>query len=66
MNRDVKIEFINPSGKWEFLFEFNMEYLSMHKDRTLTGSTRAGASTTFRAIAVDSGEVLDMWHSDEG
>lgn len=36
----------------------------MHKDRTLTGTTRAGASTTFRAIAVDSGEVLEIWHSE--
>lgn len=36
----------------------------MHKDRTLTGTTRAGTSTTFRAIAVESGEVLEIWHSD--
>lgn len=64
MSREVKIEFINPSGKWELLSEFNMEYLSMHKDRTLLGTTRAGTSTTFRAIAVDSGEVLEIWHSD--
>ena len=64
MGREVKIEFLNPSGKWEFLSEINMEYLPMHKDRTLTGTTRAGTSTTFRAIAVDSGEVLEIWHSD--
>lgn len=62
---EIRIEFLNEAGRWEMLSECSMEFLPMHKDRTLSGNTRGGGSTSFRAIAIDNGQFLDLWHSDD-
>ena len=59
----MRIEFVNEDGVWEALVEASFEYLSLHKERTLDGNSRVGFATSFRAMAADSGEVLDIWHS---
>lgn len=63
MGREMRIDFVNEDGAWEPLVEANFEYLSLHKERTLDGKSRVGFPTTFKAIAADSGEVLDIWHN---
>ena len=65
MSREVRIEFLNESGLWETLSQSKVEYLSLQKDKALSGKTRAGTSTSFRAIDVDSGAILDLWHSEK-
>ncbi len=64
MGREIRVEFVNEDGAWEALVEASFEYLSLHKDRTIAGKSRVGLATSFRAIAADSGEVMNAWYSD--
>jgi hypothetical protein len=64
LGREIRVEFVNESGKWETLVEASLEYLRLYKHRTIAGKSRVGLAASFRAIAADSGEVLDIWQSN--
>ncbi len=59
--REVRIEFCKDSEPWELLSLCSKDHLWTHKERTLSGKSRAGEGAKFRALDVENSTVIDEW-----
>jgi len=66
VNSDVRIEFMNDAGNWEVLNETKLQLVCLHKERIMSGLSRAGSAAGYRVVDAESGKVLDRWYAIAG
>lgn len=66
VNSDVRIEFMNDAGNWEVLNETKLQLVCLHRERIMSGFSRAGSAAGYRVVDAESGKVLDRWYAIAG